>query len=876
MISIEREESLFWKAVELPIHERPAFLAQICSGNPALQESLESLLSQHETEDEFMETPALGASIKLEEQPGEQIGRYRLIQKIGEGGFGIVWEAEQLEPVPRRVALKILKLGQNCQEFVDRFENELRSLAIITHPHIATVFDAGKTSGGRPFISMELVEGKTIDQFCKEHNLTVDEKLRLFVKVCRSIHHAHLKGIIHRDLKPSNILVRLDEGTAIPKVIDFGIAKVAHSASEREPKSPDVVGTPSYMSREQFCQPNSVDVRSDVYSLGAVLYKLMTDRAPVDPSIFRDKSLSEIQQLVQAEIPRAPTQFGHPIKLRWLGQDELDCVISKAMANSPSSRYDSALEFARDIERYLEGQAVSAASQNPSYRFRKFAIQNWIGVTTTCLMVMVILIGSLFSSLGWIQAEKQRQLAEQQSLQAQTQKANAEEQKRIAEREAKEANLVSEFLKKMIANANPVRGRSSPKQQLDEVADSLDDLSEYPLVEAELRRVTGLNYTSRSNRNDAAFHLQRALEIREQVLGHSHSLTLRSRTDYAAALAKLGQYDEAERRVLDVIVAQSKRPLNNTTISAYKVLRRIRDTQRDFAAAYELSKKCYELSCRLHGELHFETLSRKIEWASVCINFRKKKKALELGIPAVHSLAKHFPEKKFPLANTQFRLVPILVAHGQLAEAESMIVAATKSFRNLFGEHDEHVIRCMNNYADILWRTGRQKKAEKIAREAYQIAFSLPEDHVVIRAASSRRLSVILTDSLPWQAAEYLRESIYFRRMYLGDKHPQVAGHLNELGDLLAVLDQFEDARDCYWESLQIWRIQQSTPHGLRKLTEKLTHLVMRTGEMSDGVSKRISDAFDADDERAALNLLDHWARNSSSKLLAVHNPKQH
>src|SRR5688500_6706561 len=285
--SSQREEDLFHRALALPAAERAAFLGREAAGNPELRASVESLLYHHDVTHGFLRSAAPGSAeavaqlaSTLVEKPGDSIGRYKLLQRIGEGGCGVVYMAEQEEPVRRRVALKVIKLGMDTRSVIARFEAERQALALMDHPNIAKVLDAGATEAGRPYFVMELVRGTKITEYCDQHSLPTRDRLDLFIKTCQAIQHAHQKGIIHRDIKPSNILVTLHDGVAVPKVIDFGIAKATGQQLTEKTlftSFAQMVGTPLYMRPEQAEMTSiDVDTRSDVYSLGVLLYELLT------------------------------------------------------------------------------------------------------------------------------------------------------------------------------------------------------------------------------------------------------------------------------------------------------------------------------------------------------------------------------------------------------------------------------------------------------------------------------------------------------------------------------------------------------------------------------------------------------------------------
>src|SRR5512136_657168 len=378
---IERQAVLFREALgRASGPEREAFLDQACAGDPALRARLAALLDAHASPDSFLESPvgAPPATAPIEsapqEGPGTLIGRYKLLEKVGEGGFGAVYVAEQREPVKRRVALKIIKLGMDTKQVVARFEAERQALAMMDHPNIARVLDGGATETGRPYFVLELVRGVRITDYCDQNNLPTVERLKLFVQVCHAIQHAHQKGIIHRDIKPSNILVSLHDDVAVPKVIDFGIAKAMGERLTDKTvftRFEQFIGTPAYMSPEQAGVSGlDIDTRSDVYALGVLLYELLTGRTPFDPKQLAQAGLDEVLRRVREEEPPKPStrlsalrreeltttaqrRQTEPPKLISLLRGDLDWIVMKCLEKNRTRRYETVNALAQDLERHL-------------------------------------------------------------------------------------------------------------------------------------------------------------------------------------------------------------------------------------------------------------------------------------------------------------------------------------------------------------------------------------------------------------------------------------------------------------------------------------------------------------------------------------------
>ncbi|HVJ82161.1 MAG TPA: serine/threonine-protein kinase, partial [Planctomycetia bacterium] len=399
--SIADIKSIFGRALELESPaEREAFLAKACAGDAALRAEVESLLQAGLGAGDFLEdlrpSPDTTLYQSAGERPGDAIGPYKLLEQIGEGGFGAVYMAEQLEPVRRKVALKLLKPGMEARQVIARFEAERQALALMDHPNIAKVHDGGTTSAGRPYFVMELVRGTPISEHCDREQLTMRPRLELFIQVCMAVQHAHQKGIIHRDLKPSNVLVAMHDGAPVAKVIDFGVAKAL--GAELTDKTlftglAQMIGTPLYMSPEQAGRDGlDVDTRSDIYSLGVLLYELLTGTTPISKDRFKRAAFEEIRRIIREEDPPKPStrltestdslpsisavRGTEPARLTKSLRGDLDWIAMKALEKNRERRYATAAGFALDIQRYLANEPVSAGPPSAWYRLRKFARRN--------------------------------------------------------------------------------------------------------------------------------------------------------------------------------------------------------------------------------------------------------------------------------------------------------------------------------------------------------------------------------------------------------------------------------------------------------------------------------------------------------------------
>ncbi|PYK57246.1 MAG: serine/threonine protein kinase, partial [Verrucomicrobia bacterium] len=437
-----REEALFTLAVEKPAAERAAFLDRECSGDVERRQRVEALLGGHDKAEEFLNEPPAAVSAKtfvittgmvpVTEKAGDRIGRYKLLQQIGEGGCGVVYMAEQEEPVRRRVALKVIKLGMDTKSVIARFEAERQALALMDHPNIARVLDAGATETGRPYFVMELVRGIKITEYCDQNKLSTDERLNLFVQVCHAIQHAHQKGIIHRDIKPSNILVTLHDGVPVPKVIDFGIAKATQGRLTDQTlftAFEQFIGTPAYMSPEQAEMSGlDIDTRCDIYALGVLLYELLTGQTPFDARELLASGLDTMRHTIREKEPERPstrlsTMLGADLtsaashrrtdapKLISLLRGDLDWIVMKALEKDRTRRYETANGLGMDIQRHLHNEPVLASPPSSLYRFQKLVRRNKTAFAAAGAVAAALVIGLGLSLYLFIRERDARQRA---------------------------------------------------------------------------------------------------------------------------------------------------------------------------------------------------------------------------------------------------------------------------------------------------------------------------------------------------------------------------------------------------------------------------------------------------------------------------------
>ena len=419
----KREEKIFYQVLEAPPSQRETCLKEACGDDQKLFNRVEALLQANDLQDSFLHNPVLDSQLTLETLPnmesvGTTIGLYKLLEKIGEGGMAVVYMAEQEEPIRRKVALKIIKLGMDTKSVIARFELERQALAMMDHPNIAKVLDAGATETGRPFFVMELVKGASITEFCDANNLTTKDRLELFIQVCQAVKHAHQKGIIHRDIKPTNVMVTLHDGVPVPKVIDFGIAKAINQKLTEKTlftRYAHIIGTPAYMSPEQAeLSDLGIDSRSDIYSLGVLLYELLTGTTPFSEEELRKAGYIEMQRIILEEEPARPStkvstlgqvridvakyRNTNPNTLEKLIRADLDWIVMRTLEKDRDRRYDSVSEFTSDIKRYLNNEPVLAGPPNALYRIKKFVQRRRVLVAATAVVAASLIMGFMIST----------------------------------------------------------------------------------------------------------------------------------------------------------------------------------------------------------------------------------------------------------------------------------------------------------------------------------------------------------------------------------------------------------------------------------------------------------------------------------------------
>jgi serine/threonine protein kinase/tetratricopeptide (TPR) repeat protein len=700
------------------------------------------------------------------EGPGVTIGSYKLLQRLGEGGYGIVYMAEQNKPVHRGVALKIIKPGMDSSQVIARFEAEKQALAMMDHPNIAKVFDAGTTDSGRPFFVMELVHGVPITRYCDENHLTVRERLELVVPVCKAVQHAHQKGIIHRDLKPSNVLVCLSDGHPVPKVIDFGVAKaVEQRLTERTmfTQFGQIIGTFEYMSPEQAEMSQlGVDTRSDIYSLGVMIYELLTGSTPLERQRVRAAGLDEMLKMIKEEEPPKPSmrlselsrsgapsrtagarQAGstelariaaarrtEPLKLSPLMRGELDWVVMKCLEKDRARRYDTANGLARDIERYLHEEPVEAGPPGAGYRLRKLARKHRAALGITGLIAVLLVLAGTVSAWQavratlaerWALAERDR--AEQEKDRAEQEKDRAEQEKDRAEtsfRMAREtvdrfftqvgespklkAHGMEKFRKDLLQNAKEFYERF-----IRERLDAPEVRQELGLAHVRLAKIhqTLGDFAGAQTSSEKAIEILSELARAQPRVADYQSDLAASHFELGAVFFNTGRFDETEAAYKQSLVIQSKLAADHPVVTEY--LRALARTQHALGRLF--------LRAGQYDKAH-ESLE----------------KGLEIWSQLVENKA-HVPEDRHGLASVQLTLGSAYGARGQSEKSEAMLKAAASTYQALVAlcpdvpEYRNSLGRAYRALGGRYFVVRQARKAEAAHQQSLQIYEKLVQEH---------------------------------------------------------------------------------------------------------------------------------------------------
>jgi serine/threonine protein kinase/tetratricopeptide (TPR) repeat protein len=746
--------------------ERAAYLDAACAGDPRLRADVEALLRAHETDPDFLEQPA-GGDTPLHrpspsdrpadprsgvEQPGAVLaGRYTLVEPVGEGGMGSVWKARQTEPVRRLVAVKLIKRGMDSKAVLARFEAERQALALMDHPNIATVLDAGTAPDGRPFFVMDLVDGVPITRFCDDRRLTIPQRLALFIDVCRAVQHAHQKGVIHRDLKPSNVLVAAGEERPVPKVIDFGMAKAVGVQLAEESMHTGfgtVMGTPEYMSPEQASfNPFDVDTRSDVYALGVLLYELLTGGPPFPRKDVEGAGVLEFLRVIREEEPPRPSarltvvadlpalaarRGTEAARLPRLIRGDLDWITLKALEKDRARRYETADGLAADVGRYLTDEPVVAGPQSAAYRLRKFVRRNRAAVAASAGIAASLVAGTLIATRQAYRALRAERAADAERRVAVASEARAVSEAKRAGEEADVSQAVIDFVRQDIMeqatayqhveHGQPVVRDMTLRTALERAARKIDSrFAGKPLAEAAIRATIGLMFLELGEFAESSRHLERGLALRRTVQGDLHPKVLENERLLAWVLFQQGRYEESEA----------------------------------------LHKKTLPNHIEVFGEASPHTVDEMTQFAVLLTRLKRFDEAEPLHLRAVE-LGRNVPWNDGAMRVNNLALM--YAGQGRFAEAERHYLDALGWSRRAQGEEHPNTTLVLRNLALMYLRQARHPNIDALSSQSQHAQRRIHREDAIAAAESLDRIAEPLVALGRFETAEaLLRTSLRVR-----------------------------------------------------------------------------------------------------------------
>jgi eukaryotic-like serine/threonine-protein kinase len=829
--SCHNDVELYAKAIQLSGEEQIAFLNSACGDDIDQRRRMEALLRSNARVGKFLEEPPTvsiaGSRAKMMagEKPGDWVGRYKLLKEIGEGGCGVVFLAEQENPVRRRVALKVVKPGMDTRRVIGRFEAERQALALMDHPSIAKIFDAGETESGRPYFVMELVRGTKITSYCDEHALTIEERLKLFVQVCQAVQHAHQKGVIHRDIKPSNVLVSTtEEGASLPVVIDFGIAK---ATADRQLTDETLLteiemflGTPAYMSPEQATLGGAeVDTRTDIYSLGVLLYELLAGSTPFDTRELLKRDLDQVRRHIREEEPIRPsTRLGRlmdadltsvarrrqseaPALIRAVRGD-LDWIVMKALEKERGRRYQTANGLALDIQRYLANEAISARPPSKVYRLQKTILRNKLLFASGAMVALLLVVSLVVVSISL-----------------------ARERKAFAKSEE-----ITKFFKSMLSGVGYSVARDRDTTMLREILDQTagnigKEMSAHPEVEGELRLIMGRLYGDIHRYEQAEAMARKAVAIQRKEFGVESLQAAEALELLGGQLLAQQELAEAERAQNEALTIRKERLGMNSTNTASS-LNQLAEVYREQRRLKEANAIALE-GLRIRQMIKTNSLDVADSLRNLCMiqGYGGRWEEAEKTAREVLAMRRGLLGSEDPLiASALEDLAWAVGGLDKLEEAESLISEALAMRRNLSGDTHPDVPRNLNALGQLLGKRGNGQAAEAVLEAVLSVQLKILGEDNKATLETFCSLGKALRDGGKRAEAEMMfRKALAVWDARGEPDKPDRLYALRELGETLEGQGRWSEAEGLWRESLALWRKlggieEQQSMYTLRRL----------------------------------------------------------